>query len=176
MSKTKPKTNKKEDPRNLVGYTYRDMGQEYLMRRKMWRAVVAAILTSIALIVFIALYVNEVQRVQLTYRAQYRDALSHAISDIEGYQNAEGDYEFRYRLILSDVAAAKSFAFLIEDFTEEQKIINGWYSASVRYPKQMQEAERLEDTRKSLEDILDNLDKGYEELDAVVNGIDLKGY
>lgn len=176
MSKTKPKTNKKDDPRNLVEYTFRDMGQEYLMRRKMWRAIVTAILLGIALIVFIALYVNEVQRVQQTYRAQYRAALEHAVSDIEGYQNAEGDYEFRYRLILSDVASADSFAFLINDFTEEQKIINGWYSACVRYPQQMQETDRMEETRKALADILDNLDKGYEELDAVIEGIDLKGY
>ena len=176
MSQKKPKTNKKDDPRNLVEYTYRDLGQEYLMRRKMWRAIVMAILMGIALIVFIALYVNEAQRVQQTYREQYRKALEHAVSDIEGYQNAEGDYEFRYRLIVSDVATANSFAFLIKDFTEEQKIVNSWYSASVRYPQQMQEAERMEETRKALVDIIDNLDKGYEELDTVIEGLNLKGY
>ena len=47
MSQKKPKTNKKDDPRNLVEYTYRDLGQEYLMRRKMWRAIVMAILMGI---------------------------------------------------------------------------------------------------------------------------------
>ena len=172
----KPKTNKREDPRNLVEYTTRDYGQEYLMHRKMWRAIVMSIVTGIALIVFIALYVNEAQRVQQTYREQYRKALEQTVADIEGYQNAEGDYEFRYRLILSDVATANSFAFLLKDFTEEQKITNAWYSACVRYPQQMQEPERMEDTRQAVVDILDNLDKGYEELDTVIDGLNLKGY
>ena len=69
----KPK--KKDEAQKMLEYTYRDSGQEYLMRQKMLRAIVIAIILGIALTVFIALYVAETKRVQETYRAQYNKSL-----------------------------------------------------------------------------------------------------
>ena len=97
----KPK--KKDEAQKMLEYTYRDSGQEYLMRQKMLRAIVIAIILGIALTVFIALYVAE------TYRAQYNKSLIAVLEDIHSYQNADGDFELRYRMLVSDMASANSF-------------------------------------------------------------------
>ena len=44
----------------------------------------------------------------------------------------------------------------------------------MKYPVQMKE--KLDDMRQALSDILDDVDKGYEEAAAVVSSVDKKGY
>ena len=85
--------------------------------------------------------------------------------------------DFRYRRILSDMAGADSFAFLLENLTEEQKItVNELLSAMIKYPVQMKEKTRLQEVRQALSDMQENLDKGFEEAKAVVDAIDKKGH
>ena len=171
MSK-KPK--KKDDAQKMLEYTYRDSGQEYLMRQKMLRAIVIAIILGIALMVFIALYVAETKRVQETYRAQYDKSLVNVLADIHSYQNADGDFELRYRMLVSDMASANSFAFLLDGFTERQKSINGLYTVVIKYPEQTQK--RIDEVEVIFADLTANLDKGYDEMDEFVASIDLKGF
>ena len=52
MSREK-KTKKRDSVENMVAYTYRDSGQEYLMRQKMVRAIVISVILAIALTVFV---------------------------------------------------------------------------------------------------------------------------
>lgn len=165
---------KPNDPKSMIEYTYRDMGQEYLMKRKTERAVVTAIITTLALIVFIALYVDECKRVQETYREQYTVMLRQVVEDVESYQNAEGDLEFRYRRLTADMNTAASFLFLQNDLEEEKKTIQELYTVMLRYP--VQTADGLEEIKTALNDILANLDKGYDEVNSFVDGIDKKGY
>lgn len=171
MSK-KPK--KKDEAQKMLEYTYRDSGQEYLMRQKMLRAIVIAIILGIALTVFIALYVAETKRVQETYRAQYNKSLIAVLEDIHSYQNADGDFELRYRMLVADMSAANSFAFLLDDFTERQKSINGLYTVVIKYPEQTQK--RIDEVEVIIADLAANLDKGYDEMDEFVASIDLKGF
>ncbi len=168
----KPK--KKDEAQKMLEYTYRDSGQEYLMRQKMLRAIVIAIILGIALTVFIALYVAETKRVQETYRAQYNKSLISVLEDIHSYQNADGDFELRYRMLVSDMASANSFAFLLNDFTERQKSINGLYTVVIKYPEQTQK--RIDEVEVIFADLTANLDKGYDEMDEFVASIDLKGF
>ena len=168
----KPK--KKDEAQKMLEYTYRDSGQEYLMRQKMLRAIVIAIILDIALTVFIALYVAETKRVQETYRAQYNKSLISVLEDIHSYQNADGDFELRYRMLVSDMASANSFAFLLNDFTERQKSINGLYTVVIKYPEQTQK--RIDEVEVIFADLTANLDKGYDEMDEFVASIDLKGF
>ena len=168
----KPK--KKDDAQKMLEYTYRDSGQEYLMRQKMLRAIVIAIILGIALTVFIALYVAETKRVQETYRVQYNKSLISVLEDIHSYQNADGDFELRYRMLVSDMASANSFAFLLNDFTERQKSINGLYTVVIKYPEQTQK--RIDEVEVIFADLTANLDKGYDEMDEFVASIDLKGF
>lgn len=168
----KPK--KKDDAQKMLEYTYRDSGQEYLMRQKMLRAIVIAIILGIALTVFIALYVAETKRVQETYRAQYNKSLISVLEDIHSYQNADGDFELRYRILVADMSSANSFAFLLDDFTERQKSINGLYTVVIKYPEQTQK--RIDEVEVIFADLTANLDKGYDEMDEFVASIDLKGF
>ena len=168
----KPK--KKDEAQKMLEYTYRDSGQEYLMRQKMLRAIVIAIILGIALTVFIALYVAETKRVQETYRAQYNKSLISVLEDIHSYQNADGDFELRYRMLVADMASANSFAFLLNDFTERQKSINGLYTVVIKYPEQTQK--RIDEVEVIFADLTANLDKGYDEMDEFVASIDLKGF
>ena len=172
MAKKDKKNTSKTD--EMLKYTYRDIGQEYIMQRKMVRAIVALAITAIALAVFIALYIDETRRVQETYRAQYHKCIETVIADIESYDNAEGDYDFRYRRIVADMNSVSSFAFLIKDFDEEKKTINELYTVFLKYPEQM--SEKLDEAHQALSDIYANIDKGYEEADALIESIDLKGY
>lgn len=170
MSKTK----KPRDAKGMVEYTYRDLGQEYLMKRKTVRAVVTSIITSLALIIFIALYVNECKVVQETYREQYTVMLRQVVEDIESYQNAEGDLDFRYRRLTADMNTAASFLFLLNEMEEEKKAVQELYTVVLRYP--VQTADGLSDIKTAINDILANLDKGYDEVRSFVEGIDKKGY
>ena len=72
--------------------------------------------------------------------------------------------------------SVSSFAFLIDDFEEEQKAINELYTVFLKYPDQMQEDENLEAALQALKDIDVDLDKGYDEARELVDSIDLKGY
>ena len=52
--KDKKNTNKVDE---MFKYTYRDIGQEYIMQKKMIRAIIALVISLIALAVFVALYI-----------------------------------------------------------------------------------------------------------------------
>ncbi|MBR2523565.1 MAG: hypothetical protein IKE53_03905 [Clostridiales bacterium] len=150
------------------------MGQEYIMQKKMIRAIIALVISLIALAVFVALYIDESRRVQETYRMQYLKCVEIVISDIESYNNAEGDYDFRYRRIVADMNSVSSFAFLLKDFDEEKITINELYTVFLKYPEQM--SSKLDEAHQALSDIYANLDKGYDEANALVESIELKGY
>ena len=66
------KKDNKDRIQEMFRYTARDNGQEYIMKKKMLRAVFIAIITLIALAVFIALYLDEKKTVQQTFRKEYK--------------------------------------------------------------------------------------------------------
>lgn len=172
MSKEKKSTKQNKD--DLYKYTTRDLGQEFIMKKKMIAAIFALLITLSALAVFIALYMDERKRVQQTYYEQYLKCVETTIQDIDSYNNAEGDLEFRYRRIVADMSSVNSFAFLIDDLgVEHKKTINEFYTIYLKYPEQM--SGKMEEARKALEDINANLDKGYDEADELIASIYLKG-
>lgn len=149
------------------------MNQEKIMKRKMYRAIVLFILTFIAMLVFIGLYIDETHRVQRTYRKQYRTELEHVSGEITGYLKTEGGYSTRYSMIIGYMTNAGSYAFLINDFTDEQKTINEISTALIKYPEQM--SAKLEELNTAITDILSGLDKGYDEAQSIVDSLDKKG-
>ncbi len=143
------------------------------MKKRMWTAIIMFIITLIALLVFIGLYIDEKERVQKTYRSQYRTELRHVSGEIEGYLNTEGGYDTRYSMIIGYMSSASSYAFLIDGFEDKQKTINELNTCLIKYPEQM--SERLPDVKNAIDDILDDLDKGYDEAAAIVSEINKKG-
>ena len=150
------------------------MNQEKIIKRRMISAIILFLITFVALLVFIALYMDEAKRVQDTYKRQYRSNLGDVIEDIDSYKNAEGDLELRYRCIINDMSGANSFVFLIDDLENEKKTINEVNTCLIKYPEQMRE--KLDELKQALSDILDDLDKGYEEAQTLVDSINKKGY
>ena len=147
------------------------------MKKRMIRAFALFGVTFVTLLVFIGLYIDETRRVQETYRTQFISNLSHTSKSIEDYLDAEGDFELKYRRILSDMSSADSFAFLLDNLTEQQKItVNQLHSCLLKYPEQMKKQERLEALQQAVTDLQSNLDKGFEEADALIATIDLKGH
>ena len=163
-----------KDVKRIKDYTYRDFGQELIMRRKMWRYIILFIMTLIALIVFIALYISEKQRVQETYRAQFKKNMESLIADIDTYLDADGNHDLWYRMITTDAACADNFGFLLNDFTEEQKSINGLYTVILKYPEQTKE--KLEQIKPLVQGIIDYEKDCYTHLDEFIDTYDLKGY
>jgi hypothetical protein len=149
------------------------MGQEELMKRRMVRAVLLFIAAIVALLVFIGLYLDEKKRVQETYAAQYRISLQHVTEDIGDYLGGEADYDMRYMRITCDMGTANTFAFLLEDFNEQRKVTNQLYTCLLKYPDQMKG--RLADLDTALKDMAADLDKGYDEGQALVDSIDKMG-
>ena len=153
------------------------MTQESLMKRRMIWAIVLFLITLLALLIFIGLYIDECNRVQETYRTQFNSYLVKATSSIDSYLNAEGDLPLRYRRILSDVSSADSFAFVMTGLTENQKrAINELHAFLLKYHEQMQEEKNLKAARTALTDMSQNLDKGFDEAVELVAAIDKKGF
>lgn len=149
------------------------MNQDKIMKRRMITAIGVAIVTLIALVIFIGLYVDETRRVQETYKKQYRTELRHVVEEIDIYQQAEGDHELVYKRIMTYMSNAGAFAFLIEDFSDKQIIINEISTLLIKYPVQMEP--KLEDLKTAVNDILSDLDKGYDECRELFESIELKG-
>jgi len=136
-------------------------------------AIILLIITLIALFVFIGLYVDETRRVQETYRKQYRTELGHASEEISIYLEPEGDHDLIYERVSSYMSCAASFAFLIEDFEEKQVIINQLNTALIKYPVQMKP--KMKEVKEAVDDILSDLDKGYDKLSELIGSLELKG-
>lgn len=168
----KDKKNKKSN--DAITYSTSDLGQEFIMKRKMVAAIIFMVMAFAALAVFIGLYIDETKRAQETFYIQYHKCIETTIADIESYNNAEADFDFKYRRIVADMSSVNSFAFLLEMPEEHKKTINEFYTIYLKYPEQM--SDKMEDAKTALEDINANLDKGYEEADELISSIDLKGY
>ena len=153
------------------------MTQEKIMKDRMIRAIILFLLTLIALLVFIGLYIDETNRVQETYHTQFNDYLGKTTDAIDNYLNAEGDLPLRYRDILSDFSSANSFGFLMTSISDEHKsTINELHACLLKYPEQMQDRKKMEDMREALTDISKNLDKGFDEAAKIVDSVDKKGH
>lgn len=153
------------------------MTQEKIMKGRMIRAIVLFVITLIALLIFIGLYIDETHRVQETYRAQFNNYLIKTSANIDSYLDAEGDLPLRYRRILSDYSSANSFAFVMTGLTDDQKrTVNELQTCMMKYPEQIQKKDTLEDIRTAVTDMSQNLDKGYDEAAKVVDSINKKGF
>ena len=150
------------------------MNQEKLMKKRMVSAIVVAVIALIATTVFVALYIDALHTVQETYRRQYKTEMGHLSRDIASYLDAEGDHELRYRMIISDASCAGSYLFLLDGHEREQIIINEVRTCLVKYPEQM--SGKMEELQTAVDDIIADLDKGYEEADAIVKSIDKLGH
>ncbi|MBR6046252.1 MAG: hypothetical protein IKP47_11510 [Ruminococcus sp.] len=149
------------------------MNQDKVMKRRMITAIVLMLVSFIALAIFIGLYLDETTHVQDTYKKQYRTEIGHVLTEIDIYLEPEGDHELIYRRVTNYMSNAGAFAFLIDDFTEKQIIVNEVSTALIRYPDQMKE--KMEELKTALSDINSELDKGYDELKELYESLDLKG-
>jgi hypothetical protein len=152
------------------------MTQETLIRQRIVIRTVLFSITAIALVIFIGLYADEKNRVQEAYTTRYEANLERVQEDILSYLEAEGDYEMRYTRLLADMSTAKEFAFLIDDFADQQIIVNEMYTVLLKYPEQMHEEARLKAMYTAVGDILKHLDQGYEEAAALVDDVDKLGH
>ncbi len=149
------------------------MNQEGIMKRRMVTAIVLCIIAMIACLVFIGLYIDESNRVQETFRSQYYTSLQHVSDDVTSYLESEGDKDMRYTRLVSDMNTASSYAFLIDNFTDKQIIVNELATCLLKYPEQM--TGKLEDVKKAADDMAAGLDKGYDEAKEIVESINKKG-
>ena len=149
------------------------MDQQAIMKRKMISAIVFALIMAIGMLVFIGLYIDEKRIVQERYKEQYSTSLKHVSEDIDSYLNAEGDKDMRYTRIVCDMSTADSFAFLIDNYTEKQKTVNELYTCLLKYPEQM--TGKLEDVKDAVEDMRQDLDKGYDKAEDIIDSVDKKG-
>lgn len=147
------------------------------MKRRMISFIILFLIALVALLVFVGLYIDEARRTQETYYIQYTSNLSHVSEDIDSYLDAEGDKDFRYVRIISDMSSANSFAFLLDRLNEDKKkSINELNACVMRYPEQMQTQDRLTEFKKAVDDILAELDQGYDEVQALVDSVDKQGH
>ena len=143
------------------------------MKAKMVTAIFIALAAVVAVFVFAGLYFDQRRMNRLEYIDQYENNILLAAEEIDKYNEKQTDYDLHYNMVLSDLGAARSIIFLIDDYTEKQKIINELHYCFVKYPNQMRE--KLDDSSKALHDIADHLDKGYDEAKEIVDSINKLG-
>ncbi len=145
------------------------------MKRKMITAIIWSFILLIALLVFIGLYVDKTKESKDKYKAQYLLCITDAAEEIDTYLDRKIDYDLHYNMVISHLGAARSFAFLIEDddMSDKQKAVNELHYCFVKYPEQMKT--KLADVSTALNDVKDNLDKGYDEMREVVDSVDKMG-
>lgn len=149
------------------------MNQEKIMKAKMVTAIFIALAAVVAVFVFAGLYFDQRRINRLEYIDQYENNILLAAQEIDKYNEKQTDYDLHYNMVLSDLGAARAIIFLIDDYTEKQKIINELHYCFVKYPNQMRE--KLDDSSKALHDIADHLDKGYDEAKEIVDSINKLG-
>ena len=149
------------------------MNQEKIMKAKMVTAIFIALAAVVAVFVFAGLYFDQRRMNRLEYIDQYENNILLAAQEIDKYNEKQTDYDLHYNMVLSDLGAARSIIFLIDDYTEKQKIINELHYCFVKYPNQMRE--KLDDSSKALHDIADHVDKGYDEAKEIVDSINKLG-
>ena len=143
------------------------------MKAKMVTAIFIALAAVVAVFVFAGLYFDQRRINRLEYIDQYENNILLAAQEIDKYHEKQTDYDLHYNMVLSDLGAARSIVFLIDDYTEKQKIINELHYCFVKYPNQMRD--KLDDSSKALHDIADHLDKGYDEAKEIVDSINKLG-
>lgn len=149
------------------------MNQEKIMKAKMLTAIFIAIAALAAAFIFAGLYSDEKTKTRLAYITQYEDNITKAAEEIDKYLEKQTDYDIHYSMVLSDLGAARSMVFLVDDYTDKQKTINELHYCFVKYPQQM--SGKLEEASEALHHIAEHLDKGYDEAQAIVDSIDKKG-
>ncbi|MBQ8121098.1 MAG: hypothetical protein IJ172_10035 [Ruminococcus sp.] len=156
------------------------MNQEKIMKRKMITAIIWSFIMLIALLVFIGLYIDKSKEITDRFRSQYKQSIADAADEIDTYLDTKVDYDMHYKMLISNIGAARSFIFLLEEdddkknnMTENQKAVNELHYCLVKYPEQMET--KIEDVSKALHDVYDNLDKGYDEMRAIVDSVNKMG-
>lgn len=149
------------------------MNQEKIMKAKMVTSIIIAVASMIAVFIFAGLYFDQIKKNRLEYIAQYEENISLAAEELDKYIEKQTDYDLHYNMVLSDLGAARSIIFLVDDYTDKQKIINEIHYCFVKYPVQMKE--KLEESAQAFHDIADHLDKGYEEAQAIIDSVDRLG-
>lgn len=150
------------------------------MKRKMIAAIIWSFIMLIALLVFIGLYIDKSKEITDRFRSQYKQSIADAADEIDTYLDTKVDYDMHYKMLISNIGAARSFIFLLEEdddkknnMTENQKAVNELHYCLVKYPEQMKT--KIEDVSKALHDVYDNLDKGYDEMRAIVDSVNKMG-
>ena len=150
------------------------------MKRKMITAIIWSFIMLIALLVFIGLYIDKSKEITDRFRSQYKQSIADAADEIDTYLDTKVDYDMHYKMLISNIGAARSFIFLLEEdddkknnMTENQKAVNELHYCLVKYPEQMET--KIEDVSKALHDVYDNLDKGYDEMRAIVDSVNKMG-
>ena len=149
------------------------MNQEKIMKAKMVTAIFIAILSLIAIFIFAGLYFDQRQANRLQHIDEYEKSIGQAADELDIYIEKRTDYDLHYNMVLSDLGAARAMIFLVDDYTEKQKMINEIHFCFVKYPEQMKE--KLEESAQAFHDIADHLDKGYDEVQAIIDSIDKLG-
>lgn len=149
------------------------VNQEKIMKAKMVTAIFIAVAMLIAAFIFAGLYFDQLQKNRLEYIEQYEKNISRAADEIDKYLEKKTDYDLHYNMVISDLGAARSIIFLVDDYTDNQKLINEIHYCFVKYPVQM--SAKLEECAQAFHDIADHLDKGYEEVQEIIESVDKLG-
>lgn len=143
------------------------------MKAKMITAILIAIMSLFAIFVFARLYFDQLQKNRLEYIGQFEKSISQAAEEIDKYTEKKTDYDIHYNMVISDLGAARAMIFMVDDYTEKQKVINEIHYCFVKYPQQMKE--KLTDASQAFHNIADHIDSGYDELRLITESVNKLG-
>ena len=145
-----------------------------LLKRLMATRIACTMLT-IALIVFVCMFVNELKTTEQTYLDRYKKAITSTTEKLDDCTNNPFDYDRKYRDIIGDVGLCREFVFLADLPQDQKNIMNKLYYVFVKVPNQAKL--NMEAITAAFKDIdAENSDKGYEALKSIIENIDTEDF
>ncbi len=146
------------------------------LRRSRNTFILLSCVLFITTLVFIGLYVDNVNTTKELYMEKYKTALNNASGIMEKASKDNFDFDTKYSEITAELAAARSYIFLYENDTQRSETINKLYYSFLKLKNQtrlnLNELSSL--LKKIVED--DNNNNVYKQIQTIIDSLDKLDY
>lgn len=129
---------------------------------------------AVTTIIFLCLYVFQIQETARNYRFVYEKSLKNASELVDILTEDQFDIEVKYRELTADMNVCCEMAYLIKMEKSNQEAINEFYYSCIKLPNQVRQ--HFGEIGKALNKIKDGKDEGYSDLKKIVDGFDKLDY
>lgn len=135
---------------------------------------IVAFCLAMTTIIFLCLYIFQVQETARNYRFVYDKSLKNASELVDILVEDQFDIEAKYRELTADMNVCCEMAYLVKMEKSNQEAINEFYYSCIKLPNQVRQ--HFPEISEALKKIKDEKDEGYTDLKKIVDGFDKLDY